>query len=51
MWWLTLAFADPTCCVVPVQGTLTDAAGAPVDGTAAVRFRLYVDGSEAWTEQ
>jgi hypothetical protein len=39
--------------LIPVQGTLYDAAGDPVVGTRAVRFTLYdaaVDGSMLWQD-
>ncbi|MBI5486932.1 MAG: hypothetical protein HY905_06340 [Deltaproteobacteria bacterium] len=38
---------------MPVQGFLTDAGGAPVDGDVAVRFGLYtadLGGTEVWNE-
>lgn len=51
MWWMVLAMANP---VVPVQGTLADAAGVPVNGSTVVRFNLWTTatgGTEAWTEE
>lgn len=36
-WWLALAFAGG----IPVQGMMTDAQGAPLDGSSVVVFRLH----------
>lgn len=37
-WWLSMALAAP---VVPVQGYVTDAGGAPLDGTPVLGLTLY----------
>ena len=54
---LCLAVASPALAespaLIPVQGTLLDAAGAPVDGAVSVDFKLYADAegaAELWTE-
>ena len=48
-----LAPAHAAPGVVPIQGVLTDSAGAPVDGDVSVTFRLVTNDTgsiEVWTD-
>lgn len=52
LWWMALVFAGPFD-TIPVQGALTDAAGAPLSGARAVTIRTWeaATGGLALTEQ
>ncbi len=47
---LSLAFASPAPIVVPVQGVISDGAGAPINGVQPAVFRLYQGSTEVHEE-